>query len=326
MALILLAACQGKEEGRTDAIWPGMTLHVPLAKSGSVCELEQLFSEWRFVPLEMNDSALVSDVVDIGRILIQGEQIYLANWREIMLFDRQGHFRRKLNHYGQGPGEYLSICNFALRKDGTVVLQEDIRGGNRLFIYDRKSKEIVHAYYPVKQLHVRYLFHDYFSYYGDEILFGTYCTSEVYGLSADSCRLRYVVDIDGRRAPDGFWSQDKEDIAIDAEYVRRGYIDHIPFFMESDQRILLYYMGGREELQGYAWIDKQSGEVHSFKQFAFDPSFRWQPEYLYPQADGTVVIPIPAYLLFEQEATELISRFPGLNEESNPVLFIGKLK
>ena len=127
MALILLAACQGKEEGRTDVIQPGMTLHVPLAKSGSVCELGELFSDWQFVPLETNDSALVSDVVDIGRILMQGEQIYLANWREIMLFDRQGHFRRKLNHYGQGPGEYLSICNFALRKDGTVVLQEDIR-------------------------------------------------------------------------------------------------------------------------------------------------------------------------------------------------------
>ena len=96
--------------------------------------------------------------------------------------------------------------------------------------------------------------------------------------------------------------------------------------MESDHRILLYYMGGREELQGYAWIDKQSGEVHSFKQFAFDPSFCWQPAELYPQADGTVVIPIPAHLLFEQEATGLISRFPDLNEESNPVLFIGKLK
>ena len=109
-------------------------------------------------------------------------------------------------------------------------------------------------------------------------------------------------------------------------YSDQVYIDHIPFFMESDHRILLYYMGGREELQGYAWIDKQSGEVHSFKQFAFDPSFCWQPAELYPQADGTVVIPIPAHLLFEREATGLISRFPGLNEESNPVLFIGKLK
>ena len=109
-------------------------------------------------------------------------------------------------------------------------------------------------------------------------------------------------------------------------YNREGYIDHIPSFMETDERIWLRFEGGADNLQGYAWIDKQSGEVHSFKQFAFDPSFCWQPTELYPQADGTVVIPIPAHLLFEQEATELISRFPDLNEESNPVLFIGKLK
>ena len=132
--------------------------------------------------------------------------------------------------------------------------------------------------------------------------------------------------MDGRNSPEGFWTSYKHGLDLIRAYSDQGYIDHIPFFMESDHRILLYYMGGREELQGYAWIDKQSGEVHSFKQFAFDPSFCWQPAELYPQADGTVVIPIPAHLLFEREATGLISRFPGLNEESNPVLFIGKLK
>lgn len=68
MTLLLLVACQGKEEGRADAIQPGMTLHVPLAKAGSVCELEELFSEWRFVPLETNDSALVPDLNSVKNI------------------------------------------------------------------------------------------------------------------------------------------------------------------------------------------------------------------------------------------------------------------
>ena len=39
MALLLLVACQGKEEGMVDAIQPGMTLHVPLAKAARYTRL-----------------------------------------------------------------------------------------------------------------------------------------------------------------------------------------------------------------------------------------------------------------------------------------------
>ena len=378
MTLLLLVACQGKEEGRPDAIQLGMTLHVPLAKVGSVCELEELFSEWRFVPLETNDSALVPDLNSVKNIQLTEEALYVGDHYQVMQFDRKGYFIRFLPHAGKGPQDYDAINGMIVGSDGSYMIlngghinryyvlayseegdllwkdpfglmpfglmdfcQLDARhlairtswgytspadAPSLIYIVDMQTKEVERSFFPNTPTKVGMWLRAHFSRYGGQVLLSNYLTTDIYAFTADSSSVRYHVDVDGRNSPEGFWTSYKHGLDLIRAYSDQGYIDHIPFFMESDHRILLYYMGGREELQGYAWIDKQSGEVHSFKQFAFDPSFCWQPAELYPQADGTVVIPIPAHLLFEQEATELISRFPDLNEESNPVLFIGKLK
>ena len=378
MTLLLLAACQGKEEGRADAIQPGMTLHVPLAKAGSVCELEELFSEWQFVPLETNDSALVPDLNSVKNIQLTEEALYVGDHYQVMQFDRKGYFIRFLPHAGNGPEDYDFLLGFSVQANGSYMV---LNGGviNRyhvlayskegdlllnhsfgldqypllniylmdachlairtdwgfnaptaspylLYIVDLQTGKVHQSYYPNPKSNLGMGLTLYFVNYAGQVLMSNYGTSDIYAFTADSSSVRYHVDVDGRNSPEGFWTSYEDGFDVWGAYNREGYIDHIPSFMETDERIWLRFEGGADNLQGYAWIDKQSGEVHSFKQFAFDPSFCWQPAELYPQADGTVVIPIPAHLLFEQEATELISRFPGLNEESNPVLFIGKLK
>ncbi|MGM9798218.1 MAG: 6-bladed beta-propeller [Parabacteroides sp.] len=378
MALLLLAACQGKEEGRADAILPGMTLHVPLAKAGSVCELEELFSEWRFVPLETNDSVLVPDLNKVAHILLTEGSLYMGYYYHPMQFDRKGRFIRFLPHAGKGPEDYDAMNGMIVGPDGSYMIlngghinryyvlayskegnllwkdsfglmpfglmdfcQLDARhlairtswgytsptdAPNLIYIVDRQTKEVVRSFFLNTPTKVGMWLRAHFSRYGGQVLLSNYLTTDIYAFTADSGSVRYHVDVAGRNSPEGFWTSYEDGFDVIKAYNDKGYIDHIPFFMETDARILLSYMGGTKELEGHAWIDKQSGEAHSFKQFAFDSSFCWQPAELYPQADGTVVIPIPAHLLFEQEATELINRFPGLDEESNPVLFIGKLK
>ena len=361
-----------------DAIQPGMTLHVPLAKAGSVCELEELFSEWQFVPLETNDSALVPDLNSVKNIQLTEEALYVGDHYQVMQFDRKGYFIRFLPHAGNGPEDYDFLLGFSVQANGSYMV---LNGGviNRyhvlayskegdlllnhsfgldqypllniylmdachlairtdwgfnaptaspylLYIVDLQTGKVHQSYYPNPKSNLGMGLTLYFVNYAGQVLMSNYGTSDIYAFTADSSSVRYHVDVDGRNSPEGFWTSYEDGFDVIKAYNDKGYIDHIPCFMETDERILLSYMGGTKELEGHAWIDKQSGEVHSFKQFAFDPSFRWQPTELYPQVDGTVVIPIPAHLLFEQEATELISRFPDLNEESNPVLFIGKLK
>ena len=127
MALLLLVACQGKEEGRADAIQPGMTLHVPLAKAGSVCELEELFSEWQFVPLETNDSALVPDLKRVQHILLTEGSLYVGDYRRPMQFDRAGGFVRFLPHAGQGPEDYNALNGLFVCPDGSYMI---LNGGH----------------------------------------------------------------------------------------------------------------------------------------------------------------------------------------------------
>lgn len=96
--------------------------------------------------------------------------------------------------------------------------------------------------------------------------------------------------------------------------------------MEGDQFLLMRYGGGSEELEGYAWVNKQDGKSGIFQEFQFEESFKWKPYYIFPQLDESIIIPIPAYLLFGKEGNTITQRYPKLHEESNPVLFIGKLR
>lgn len=74
-------------------------------------------------------------------------------------------------------------------------------------------------------------------------------------------------------------------------------------------------------------IDKATGKSELIKEFLFDSSFGWEPEYIFPQENGWVVIPIPAHLLFGKKgATSFANKFPDIDTESNYILCLARLK
>lgn len=248
----------------------------------------------------------------------------------IITYDSNGTFIDRSKH------KALKIWDIAMLDDSLMLLRTF--GGNiwgkwdknperyNIYVANWLTENIQNCYYPVKPSKVIHLYKSYFSHYKGNILLSMYRSTEVYELMKDSCRLRYKIDLDGLSSPDGFWTQQKGTIEIDQEYAAKGYIDHIPFFMESEELLLFRYEGGREERQGYVSIDKRNAETHTFMEFPFTPSFHWKPHYLFPQPDGTVIIPIPPFLLLEDRKETLTQQLPELNEESNPILFIGKLR
>ena len=60
------------------------------------------------------------------------------------------------------------------------------------------------------------------------------------------------------------------------------------------------------------------------KRLIFDDRFNWEPEAVFSLRDGWCVIPLYPDKVLTNPL--FAARFPGLNEESNPGLFIGKLK
>ncbi|MGE4569011.1 MAG: 6-bladed beta-propeller, partial [Bacteroidales bacterium] len=84
-----------------------------------------------YVPLETNDSCLFGD---IKKILIKEDLIFVmdkAN-KTIMIFDQTGKFKAKIDHAGNGPGEYLQINDF------------DVKNG-LVYLYDIKSKMLIYT-------------------------------------------------------------------------------------------------------------------------------------------------------------------------------------
>ena len=84
------------------------------------------------------------------------------------------------------------------------------------------------------------------------------------------------------------------------------------------------FEGPDEYQQAYACIDKRTHQSKLIKTIRYDDYFRNEPRALFPLGDGWCGILLNAEEVVQKEA--FAARFTGLNEESNPVLFIGKLK
>ena len=133
------------------------------------------------------------------------------------------------------------------------------------------------------------------------------------------------INIDNKIPPAGFWAQDGKDyVQIVMEEAEKGYIGHIPDYVESKETILLSFKGKRDDLEGVALIDKKDGNARVLENIKFDDNFRWLPKQFFSLDEGWC-----AMLMYPEDVLkkeEFARRFPGLNEESNPVLFIGKLR
>lgn len=243
----------------------------------------------------------------------------------ILTYDRNGNLMDRFNMNELGmlwDISWLDESRLLLR---TVGEREDIP--DLIHLLDWRTREIVKNFYPIERSRGNILLQTHFAHYDNKYLFSTYKTMDVYELDEDSCLLRYTIDIGGKTPPKGFWQQERMDyLSILDEYRSHEYIGHLPIFMEGDQFLLMRYEGGSEELEGYAWVNKQDGKSGIFQEFQFEESFKWKPYYIFPQLDESIIIPIPAYLLFGKEGNTITQRYPKLHEESNPVLFIGKLR
>lgn len=94
----------------------------------------QDFMDVEYIALETSDEFLCQ-----GNVLDVGKEILLVsnNTQEgdIFVFDRNGKGIRKINHRGQGAGEYLYITGATLDEDNDEIFVNDYIGG-KILVYD----------------------------------------------------------------------------------------------------------------------------------------------------------------------------------------------
>lgn len=356
-------------------IQSGCTLHVSLKQAEQSFLLEELFSEWRFVPLESDSIYQLDNPSRIPKILMTERSIYVGSYDMVCQFNFRGKLIRSLRK-GNSERDFDFVSAFTVHPDQSLTIynEGDVNrcylltydeegqlrwkspspfflsdmdfwdastlilrsmngdchphsGKQILSVIDWRKKEILRAFLSNPKVSSPVWLRTQLSAYRGEWLMSGYQTTDIYSFTPAGARLRYHVDVDGRAVPKGFWNRPELDgYAIVQEYNKKGYVDHIPLFMESENRILLSYMGGSKELEGFAWFDKQNGKLCTFHEFPFDPSFHWKPLYCYLQKNGYLIIPIPVQILFEKKANAFIKRFIDLRKECDMLLFIGKLK
>lgn len=124
----LLLSCDGSHSPKGGNI---ITVNIPAIKNNFSENFDSLFEFKRFITLETNSDCLIKRV---SKVSFYEKEIYILDDREkkIYVFSNEGNYLRCYNHFGQGPGEYLSLSDFTIRGDTMYLLD---RLGGKLLRY-----------------------------------------------------------------------------------------------------------------------------------------------------------------------------------------------
>ena len=331
-------------------------------------DVNEVFEEYWYVPLETRDDALIEELYNIKNIVIYQEDIYIGSGNQLIIWDKYGKIKRYLYKKGEDPQSYFFLGNFTIWPNGDILISSandittysnsfkflrkwadhenigyieaitqfndssyiiknmPIQGQSRYRIINPKSGNLINSYDSIEKAN-KYIssYTNSFERLEGHILSHGYQGNEILECTMDSTKIRYRINIDNKIPPAGFWAQDGKDyVQIVMEETEKGYIGHIPDYVESKETILLSFKGKRDDLNGIALIDKKDGNARVLENIKFDDNFRWLPKQFFSLDEGWC-----AMLMYPEDVLkkeEFARRFPGLDEESNPVLFIGKLR
>jgi hypothetical protein len=100
-------------------------------------KLNDISSDYRIIPVETNDSCLLSDIKIKD---VSDSDIWIKDNHVIYRIDRKsGRILFKLDRKGQGPEEYLSVSDFAIDYETRTVFIYDINK-KKMIMYDFEGK------------------------------------------------------------------------------------------------------------------------------------------------------------------------------------------
>ena len=149
---ILCLGCEKVERGAT------MTLDV--SEGFQVNEkrnLSEFAQEVRYIQLETSPPAIIGD---IKRVVLAGNKLFIHDnqLNQLLVFDKDGEFIRKIGAKGEGPEEYKSIISFDISTDFNRVIIFDNDQMKFLF-YDLRGKYLGYKRAPYYALEIKVIPH-----------------------------------------------------------------------------------------------------------------------------------------------------------------------
>lgn len=129
ISIFLLESCKGRIE-QTDI----ETIQVNLTEAQ--VKASELFSYIEPVVLETTDSSLLKD---ISKSYLTKDYFFIKSHHALFIFDRKGHFVRKIERLGNGPEEYAGLSDFDVDEKTNDIYILD-KAQQKILIYDFTGK------------------------------------------------------------------------------------------------------------------------------------------------------------------------------------------
>ena len=129
--VFLLSSCSSeKKQGDLPEIPVDIEQSNPLS-------LSEITEEITTIGLELTDESIINPD-EVGTVIISGNDVYIACWFEILVFNNDGKFVRSIGSKGQGPGEFSTpVSNLAIDERNNHLFA---LSGHRIFCYDLTGK------------------------------------------------------------------------------------------------------------------------------------------------------------------------------------------
>ena len=136
--LFTLNSCKQTEKEENTSV---ENIKVEVQKKYPEGNFEDYFSESKLVALETKESSFFSEIT---RLSLYDNKIYILDRaiNSLLIFSMTGKFLNKIQTIGRGPGEYISLWDFAIDEDREhLILYTDIP--YRLFTYTLDGKSLL---------------------------------------------------------------------------------------------------------------------------------------------------------------------------------------
>lgn len=350
-----VCSCSNKKSGATNQDM--VTIDIPLQadESTQLPRVSELFQVTDVVLSTSSIESLVGSIYDIKHC---GDTLFILSGDALLLFKTDGRFITKIDHQGRGHGEYVDLVGFEIDQKNNNILIFDRFGVLR---YTMDGKFIDKA--PIKGMPIEFALlpsGDYV-FYGPMLIDdlqglwltdskGNYkrhlLTLSEYDLSiiTGSGRLTHINDsvigFMGPENPDLFYHI-TDDTIVPAFYITsrllnsKVKIDEIPDelpaytksgYCESDELFTFNLIGTADNMFIRTFYNKKTGQImylHSTnKKGADDPDYK-VPTFVNSYKNCMFNYMSVSKILKDES---LKARYPGITEDSNPVIQIYRPK
>ena len=112
--------------------------------TGSILNLSDYAESVEYIPLETNDSVLISKIDQIA--FEDGAIVIKDDYYSCKIFDENGKYRCSVGHLGEGPDEFITIRRIDLIPGANQLFMEAVP--QKYFLYDTEGNLIQHIQYP----------------------------------------------------------------------------------------------------------------------------------------------------------------------------------